>query len=93
MWRCFSRASRYTLSIWVDRNSDPRVPEISEKSGRLLYGIYIDAPQQHVSFLYAFLTMFALQIRSLYMLDILFIAIGLAFLAGTMLYAAACDRL
>jgi hypothetical protein len=27
------------------------------------------------------------------MLDILFIAIGLAFLAATMLYAAACDRL
>ena len=27
------------------------------------------------------------------MLDILFIAIGLGFLAGAMLYAAACDRL
>jgi hypothetical protein len=27
------------------------------------------------------------------MLDILFIAIGLAFLAGAMLYAVACDRL
>jgi len=27
------------------------------------------------------------------MLDILFIAIGLVFLAATMLYAAACDRL
>jgi len=27
------------------------------------------------------------------MLDILFIAIGLAFLAAAMLYAAACDRL
>jgi hypothetical protein len=27
------------------------------------------------------------------MLDVLFIAIGLAFLAGAMLYAVACDRL
>jgi hypothetical protein len=27
------------------------------------------------------------------MLDILFIAIGLAFLGGAMLYARACDRL
>jgi hypothetical protein len=27
------------------------------------------------------------------MLDLLFIAIGLAFLAGAMLYAVACDRL
>jgi hypothetical protein len=27
------------------------------------------------------------------MLDILFIAIGLTFLAGAMLYAVACDRL
>jgi len=27
------------------------------------------------------------------MLDILFIAIGLGFLAGAMLYAVACDRL
>ena len=28
-----------------------------------------------------------------FMLDILFIAIGLAFLAGAMLYAVACDRM
>jgi hypothetical protein len=28
-----------------------------------------------------------------FMLDILFIAIGLCFLAGAMLYAVACDRL
>jgi hypothetical protein len=28
-----------------------------------------------------------------FMLDILFIAIGLGFLAAAMLYAAACDRL
>jgi hypothetical protein len=27
------------------------------------------------------------------MLDLLFIVIGLGFLAGTMLYAVACDRL
>jgi hypothetical protein len=27
------------------------------------------------------------------MLDLMFIAIGVAFLAGAMLYAAACDRL
>jgi len=27
------------------------------------------------------------------MLDIMFIAIGLAFLAGAMLYAVACDRM
>jgi hypothetical protein len=37
--------------------------------------------------------MFVLQIWSFYMLDVLFIAIGLAFLAAAMLYAAACDRL
>jgi hypothetical protein len=68
----------------------------SQKSCLLLYGIYIDAPQREVSFLYAFLTMFALQIWSFYMfdsLDVLFIAIGLAFLAASMLYAVACDRL
>ena len=28
-----------------------------------------------------------------FMLDIMFIAIGLAFLAGAMLYAVACDRM
>jgi hypothetical protein len=37
--------------------------------------------------------MFILQIWSFYMLDFLFIAIGLVFLAAAMLYAAACDRL
>jgi hypothetical protein len=37
--------------------------------------------------------MFGLQIWSFRMLDILFIAIGLAFLAVTALYAVACDRL
>jgi len=37
--------------------------------------------------------MFDLQLGSLPMLDILFIAIGLAFLAATMLYAVVCDRL
>jgi hypothetical protein len=37
--------------------------------------------------------MFGVQTWSLYMLDILFLAIGLAFLAATMLYAVACDRL
>jgi hypothetical protein len=63
------------------------------QSVRLLYGFYIDAAQREVSFLYAFLTMFVLQIWSFYMLDFLFIAIGLAFLAAAMLYAAACDRL
>ena len=64
--------------------------------GQFLYGIYIDAPQQGVSFLYAFLTKLVSQIWSFYMLDsldVLFIAIGLAFLAATMLYAVACDRL
>jgi hypothetical protein len=37
--------------------------------------------------------MFGSSIWSLYMLDILFIAIGLAFLGAAVLYAAACDRL
>jgi hypothetical protein len=37
--------------------------------------------------------MFDLQIWSFYMLDIVFVAIGLAFLAAAMLYAVACDRL
>jgi hypothetical protein len=37
--------------------------------------------------------MFVLQIWSFYMLDVLFIGIGLAFLAAAMLYAVACDRL
>jgi hypothetical protein len=31
--------------------------------------------------------------KRFFMLDIMFIAIGLAFLAGAMLYARACDRL
>jgi hypothetical protein len=33
------------------------------------------------------------RIGALSMLDIMFIAIGLGFLAGAMLYAVACDRL
>jgi hypothetical protein len=49
--------------------------------------------QHEASLLYAFLTMFGLQIWSFFMLDALFIVIGLAFLAATMLYAVACDRL
>jgi hypothetical protein len=31
--------------------------------------------------------------KRFFMLDIMFIAIGLAFLGGAMLYARACDRL
>ena len=31
--------------------------------------------------------------REILMLDLMFIAIGLVFLAGAMLYARACDRL
>jgi len=31
--------------------------------------------------------------NEVFMLDILFIAIGLGFLAGAMLYAVACDRM
>ena len=31
--------------------------------------------------------------KEVFMLDIMFIAIGLAFLGGAMLYARACDRL
>jgi hypothetical protein len=31
--------------------------------------------------------------KRLFMLDILFIAIGLAFLGGAVIYARACDRL
>jgi hypothetical protein len=31
--------------------------------------------------------------NEVFMLDILFIAIGLAFLGGAMLYAVACDRM
>jgi hypothetical protein len=58
-----------------------------------LYESYISAAQQGASNLYAVTPHIAPKPRSPRMLDLLFVAIGLSFLAGAMLYAVVCDRL